>query len=94
MPLAVFLFWLLFPKRIFGYDEDMKKNNLTLAYLAKNISIVVGLVLVWRGIWYTLDGLDILFFGGSHAWTAIGGIILGLAVLYFPDKDLKEIEKL
>ena len=72
----------------------MSKNNFTLNYFAKNISIVVGLVLVWRGIWYVLDGLDAWIFGGSHIWTALGGIIAGILVLYLPDKDLKEIEKL
>lgn len=65
-----------------------------LPYLAGNILTVIGLVMIWRGIWYVLDWLDIEFFGGSHAWTAIGGIILGLIILYLPDKDLKEIEKL
>lgn len=73
----------------------MKKNkNLTLSYFVRNFSIVVGLVLIWRGIWYVLDGLDRMFFTGNHIWTAIGGIILGLIILYIPDKDLKEIEKL
>lgn len=63
-------------------------------YFAKNLSVVVSLVLIWRGIWYVLDGLDAMFFGKSHVVTAIGGIILGLILLYVPDKDLKEIEKL
>lgn len=72
----------------------MKKNTLSLKYLAKNISIVIGLVLIWRGIWYVLDGLDKWLFGGSHTWTALGGIIVGLIILYLPDKDLKEIEKI
>lgn len=72
----------------------MLKNKITIQYLAKNISIAVGLVLVWRGIWYVLDGLDKLLFGGSHIWTALGGILIGLLILYLPDKDLKEIEKL
>ena len=67
---------------------------MTIQNLAKNISIVIGLVLIWRGIWYVLDGLDKLVFGGSHVWTALGGVILGLIILYLPDKDLKEIEKL
>lgn len=66
----------------------------TLAYLAKNLSIVIGLVLIWRGIWYVLDAIDLAFFDGSHAWTAVGGIVLGLVILYLPDRDLKEIEKL
>lgn len=72
----------------------MKTNKSVIAYFTKNISTVIALVLVWRGIWYVLDGLDIMFFGSSHMLTAIGGIIIGLAILYLPDKDLKEIEKL
>ncbi|MFA5020606.1 MAG: hypothetical protein WC517_00915 [Patescibacteria group bacterium] len=72
----------------------MPKHKLTLQYLAKNISIVIGLVLIWRGIWYVLDGIDQWLFGGSHAWTALIGIIAGLIILYLPDKDLKEIGKL
>ncbi|MFH0892491.1 MAG: hypothetical protein V1867_06970 [Candidatus Falkowbacteria bacterium] len=72
----------------------MSKHKLTLRYFAKNISIVIGLVLVWRGIWYVLDGFDKWIFGGSHTWTALFGVIAGLLILYLPDKDLKEIEKL
>lgn len=72
----------------------MPKHKITLQYLTKNIFIVVGLVLIWRGIWYVLDGFDKLIFGGSHTWTALGGIVIGLIILYLPDQDLKEIEKL
>lgn len=73
----------------------MKKDkNLTLSYFARNLSIVIGLVLIWRGIWYILDWLDSMFFAGNHIWTALGGIIFGLIILYIPDKDLKEIGKL
>ena len=73
----------------------MKKDkNLTLAYFVRNFSIVIGLVLIWRGIWYVLDELDILLSNKGHTWTALGGIVVGLLILYLPDKDLKEIEKL
>ena len=72
----------------------LKNKKITLEYLVKNITTIIGLVLVWRGVWYVLDGLDELFFGGSHIFTAFGGIILGLILLYLPDRDLKEIEKL
>jgi uncharacterized protein YjeT (DUF2065 family) len=74
--------------------KTKKKETLTLRYLAQNLSIAVGLVLVWRGIWYVLDGIDQWLFDGSHTLTAIGGILLGLLILYLPDKDLKEIQKL
>lgn len=66
----------------------------TVRYFAKNLSVVIGLVLIWRGIWYVMDEFDMLVFDGAHIYTAIGGIIVGLAVLYIPDGDLKEIEKL
>jgi membrane associated rhomboid family serine protease len=72
----------------------MHRKKLTINYFVKNISTVFGLVLIWRGIWYVLDSLDVFIFGGSHAWTALGGIIIGLIILWAPDRDLKEIEKL
>ncbi len=71
-----------------------KDTHMTISYFVRNISIVLGLVLIWRGIWYVLDEFDILFLNGSHFWTAIGGIVLGLIILYIPDHDLKEIGKL
>ncbi|OGZ68606.1 MAG: hypothetical protein A3D35_01115 [Candidatus Staskawiczbacteria bacterium RIFCSPHIGHO2_02_FULL_34_9] len=72
----------------------MDKKIKTLRHFAKDISIVLGLVLIWRGIWHALDDIDKWFFGGSHFWTSLAGIVLGLLILYLPDKDLKEIEKL
>lgn len=66
----------------------------TVRYFTKNIFVVVGLVLIWRGIWYVMDEFDTIFFSGEHIYTGVAGIILGLAILYIPDKDLKEIEKL
>ena len=71
----------------------MKKRNLYL-YFIKNFTIVMALVLIWRGIWYSLDGIDKIFFDNNHTYLAIGGIIIGVVLLYLPDKDLKEIEKL
>lgn len=72
----------------------MKSEKMTTARFFHTLLIVVGIVLVWRGIWYALDTLDTRLFGGSHVWTAIGGIVLGLIILYAPNKNLKEIEKL
>jgi uncharacterized protein YjeT (DUF2065 family) len=66
----------------------------TFRYFSKNLLLAVGLVLVWRGIWYILDAFDLWLFQGAHVWTALVGVALGLVILYLPDKDLKEIEKL
>ena len=63
-------------------------------YLFKNLIVVLGLVLMWRGVWYVLDAFDKWLFGGSHFWTGLLGIFLGLLVLYLPDKKLDEIKKL
>ncbi len=73
--------------KIFTREKGVK-------YFAHNISIVLGLVLMWRGVWYVLDSLDKMIFGDSHVYTAILGIALGTLILYLPDKDLKEISKL
>jgi len=64
-------------------------------YFFKNLGTIVGIVLIWRGVWHVLDKIDIALIGDeTHLITAIGGIIVGFLILYIPDKDLKEIEKL
>ncbi|MDX9970362.1 MAG: hypothetical protein RBS56_00440 [Candidatus Gracilibacteria bacterium] len=72
----------------------MKNPTKILKYFARNLSIVVGLVMIWRGVWYVLDYIDMKFLDGNHALSGILGILLGLLILYIPDKDLKEISKL
>ena len=72
----------------------MKKKKLTLRYITKNILIIFGIVLVWRGVWHILDQIDLFLFGGNQVWSALAGLIIGLVILYIPDKNLKEIEKL
>ncbi len=65
------------------------------SYFIKNLGTIVGIVLIWRGIWHVLDAIDIMLIGDeTHLVTAIGGIIVGFLVLYLPDGNLKEIEKL
>ncbi len=66
----------------------------TKIHLGKNLLTILGIVLVWRGVWYILDWVDDLFWNGDHTWTAVVGVAVGLLILYIPDKDLKEIEKL
>lgn len=66
-----------------------------MAYFFKNLGTIVGIVLIWRGIWHVLDAIDIALIGDeTHLVTAILGIAVGFLILYIPDRDLKEIEKL
>ena len=71
----------------------MKRNN-TVKYFAKNFLTLLGIVLIWRGTWYLLDFIDGVLFNGEHSVTALLGILVGFLILYLPDHDLKEIEKL
>lgn len=60
----------------------------------KSLSVVLGIVMIWRGIWHVMDWMDIVLFQGDTRWTAVGGIVLGLLILYLPDGDVKELDKL
>ncbi len=72
----------------------IEKKHKDLKYFVKTLSIVVGLVIIWRGIWHVLDVVEQVFFNGEMFWTSLGGILIGILLLYIPDRDLKEIEKL
>ncbi|MFN3693233.1 MAG: hypothetical protein ACK4SL_04045 [Candidatus Paceibacteria bacterium] len=73
----------------------MKRHKHGIDYFIKNLGTIVGIVLIWRGIWHVLDQIDIAIIGDeTHLITAIGGIVIGFLILYIPDRDLKEIEKL
>ena len=63
-------------------------------YFTKNIFIAVGIILIWRGVWILLDLVDQHLFGGSHIVTALLGIVIGVLILYLPDKNLKALERL
>ncbi|OGG74624.1 hypothetical protein A3A37_01850 [Candidatus Kaiserbacteria bacterium RIFCSPLOWO2_01_FULL_52_36] len=63
-------------------------------YFRDNIAVALGLVLVWRGMWYILDSIDKYIFDGNHIYTALPWLVIGILILYLPDKDLKELQKL
>ncbi len=74
-----------------------RKNKMVtlFQYFAKNLVVMIGIVMIWRGIWVLLDVLDEKLFGQSQHWlTAVLGVLVGLLLLYLPDKDLDEIRKL
>ena len=62
--------------------------------LFQNFMVAVAIILIWRGLWYLLDFVDKYLFNGTHICTAILGVVVGILILYIPDKDLKELGKL
>ncbi len=56
--------------------------------------MAIGIILIWRGVWIVLDMVDIWIFGGNQITTAVGGIVVGILMLYLPDKNLKALERL
>ncbi len=76
----------------------MSNKHKDIKYFIKTLLIVIGLVMVWRGVWHVLDAFEASIFGVNvieyNYLTGTIGIIIGVILLYFPDRDLKEIEKL
>ena len=66
------------------YNTVMKTFDIK--YFTKNISVAIGIILIWRGVWIMLDLLDKLIFDGNHIITAVGGIVVGIIILYLPKK--------
>ncbi len=69
-----------------------KKVREHLHHCAKSISCVSGVVLIWYSIWWFIDYLEDLFFVGHEGWLALIAFIVGIGVLYLPDKDLNELQ--
>ena len=72
----------------------MTENTSNPLYFIRNINVVIGLVLIWRGIWHRLDILEAMIGIDHTLLAALVGIIIGIIVLYAPDHDLKELQKL
>ena len=69
-------------------------KTLGIKYFTKGITVAIGIIIIWRGVWIVLDLIDTLIFGGNHIITAILGIVVGIIILYLPEKNLKALERL
>ena len=78
----------------YNHSHQRAPHKHLLRYFRDNLAIALGLVLVWRGMWYILDAVDYYIFAGNHLLTALPWLIIGILILYLPDHDLKEIQKL
>ena len=52
------------------------------------ILVVTCVVLIWRGIW---NLLDMLFLRNHPILSNVIGILVGVAILYLPDRDIKDL---
>ncbi len=62
-----------------------------LHHCARSLSCVTGVVLIWSGIGIALEYVQQLFFVGHELLLALGALILGILILYLPDRDLDEL---
>lgn len=72
-----------FQKKHKGLAKHWDKKHL------RTLLTVLGIVMVWRGVWALLD---VYLFPNNLLLSYIASIILGLLILYIPDYDLKELE--
>ena len=67
------------------------KSGLSLSprkYFFRDILIVLGVVLVWRGTWHLID----MYFLPDHpVWSNTIGILIGLFLLYLPTGNLTHL---
>lgn len=57
-------------------------------YFLRDLIIVVGVILVWRGVWQLADRF---LFPGQPILSETLSIIIGLFLLYLPDRDLSHL---
>ena len=69
----------------------LKHKPSILKILRESIMMIIGAILIWRGIWVLLDLLDVYLFGGNHLWSAIAGIMVGVIIIFLADRDLEDI---
>jgi hypothetical protein len=70
------------PRKRFGISLRPTKTFFSL------ILVVTCVVLIWRGIW---NLLDLYFLTGHPILSNAIGILIGVIVLYLPDKDIKDM---
>lgn len=54
----------------------------------RNIFVGIGVIFVWRGAW---NLMDLYFFPLSPLWGNIGAIVLGIIIIYLPNRSLHEL---
>lgn len=57
-------------------------------YFLRNLVVVLGVVMVWRGLW---DIVDKYFLPGNPLLSDVFSIIIGILLLYLPDSNLDDL---
>lgn len=59
--------------------------------IRESLLLIIGAILIWRGVWILLDLFDMKFLGGGHVWSALIGIVIGVAIVLLADRDLEDV---
>lgn len=68
-----------------------KRRTSFVKILRESVMMIIGAILIWRGIWVLLDRFDNLFFEGNHIWSSLIGIVIGVVFVYLADRDLEDV---
>jgi hypothetical protein len=69
----------------------LKHKSSFVKILRESLLMILGAILIWRGVWILLDLFDSRFFGGTHVWSSLAGIMIGVIMVYFADRDLEDV---
>lgn len=69
------------------HRSKRKKSRYNI-HVIDNIWIIMGVVLVWRGLWNILDEY---LFSFDPILASFACIVVGGIMLYFPDGDIEEL---
>ncbi|MBT5016580.1 hypothetical protein HN748_01905 [Candidatus Peregrinibacteria bacterium] len=72
-----------------GKDKRRLKISLKPApEIIETFIMVLGVIMVWRGIWHLLDTY---LFPENELISSLICILVGLLLIYLPDKNLKQL---
>ena len=57
-------------------------------YFWERLITVIAIVMIWRGVWNLLDAY---FLTENPFWSNVLSILIGLAILYLPNGNIKEL---
>ncbi len=75
----------------FFMKKDKRRVKISLKpapAIVETLIIVIGIIMVWRGVWHLLDTY---LYPENELLSSLICIFVGLLLIYLPDKNLKQL---